>query len=84
MHIQNELSSADYYILKNRISELSDYGLRAGGSARCPKCGSNDGAFMALMNDKFFRPTMGDLREWKNSRASRKDKDVPPNKTANV
>lgn len=84
MHIQNELSAADYVILRNKVTELSDYGLRAGGTARCPKCGSMDGAFMALMNDKFFRPTMGDLREWKNSRVAGANKDVPPSKATTV
>ncbi len=71
--IQNEFSPADYIILKKTVQELSDYGLRIGGTTQCPKCGSTDAAFMALTNDKFFRPTVGDLREWKNARSSGKN-----------
>lgn len=84
MIIQNELSSADYIILKSMVQQMSDYGLRAGGVAQCPKCGSMDAAFMALINDKFFRPTLGDLREWKHSKSKRTDQDVPPSKTKTV
>ena len=76
MKIKNELSSADYIILKDRVQELADYGLRAGGSVQCPKCGSLDAAYVALMDDRFFRPTLGDLRKWKHYRSSREGKDV--------
>lgn len=74
--IQKEFSPADYIILKQTVQELSDYGLRLGGTAQCPKCGSTTAGFLALVNDKFFRPTMGDLREWKNARNTRKDENV--------
>ena len=84
MVIQNELSSADYIILKNIVSQMSDYGLRAGGTTICPKCGSKSAAFMAMTMDKFFRPTLGDLREWKNSKHAGSGKDVLPSKAANV
>ena len=73
--IQNEFSAADYIILRDRVSELTDYGLRAGGSVKCPKCGG-DAAFIALIDDKFFRPTLGDLREWKLDRSKGKNKDA--------
>jgi len=66
--IQNTLTSADYIILKSRANELTDYGLRAGGSAVCPKCHSTHGGFVALVDDRFFRPTLGDLRSWKADR----------------
>ena len=66
--IQNTLSPADFIILKNKINELSDYGLRAGGTTVCPKCKSKEAMFMALVDDRFFRPTMGDLRAWKTDR----------------
>lgn len=69
--IEEEMSPADYVILKEEVRNLTDYGLRVGGSCQCPKCKSNEGAFIALMDDKFFRPTVGDLREWANSRGSR-------------
>jgi hypothetical protein len=66
--IQNKLSSADFFILKSRVNELTDYGLRAGGKTSCPKCHSRDAAFVALVDDRFFRPTLGDLRAWKTDR----------------
>lgn len=84
MMIQNKFSSADYIILSNVIKELTDYGLRIGGTTVCPKCGSTTATFLALVDDRFFRPTVGDLREWKNSRARRENKDVPRDKTAAV
>lgn len=73
MMIQKELSSADYIILKDVVSTMTDYGLRAGGSTMCPKCQSKDAAFIALVDDRFLRPTLGDLREWKHNRSSRQD-----------
>ena len=74
--ILNKLSSADYIILKNKVAELTDYGLRAGGSTMCPKCKNKEAAFIALVDDRFLRPTMGDLREWKHLRSAGEDKDV--------
>lgn len=82
--IQKNLSSADYIILKNMYTELTDYGMRAGGSTTCPKCGNREAAFIALVDDRFLRPTLGDLREWRNDRRSRKSEDVSGNKTATV
>lgn len=76
MMILNNLSSADYMVLKTRVVELTDYGLRAGGSAQCPSCGSKEAAFIALVDDKFFRPTLGDLRKWKHDRSSGESKDL--------
>ena len=70
--IQNKLSSADFIILRNRATELTDFGLRAGGKTMCPKCKSRDGAYIALVDDRFFRPTLGDLRAWKSDRLAQK------------
>lgn len=84
MLVQKELSAADYIILKNRVNELADFGLRAGGKAQCPKCGSMDAAFIALTDDRFFRPTVGNLREWKNNRGTGADKDISRGATATV
>lgn len=84
MYIQNELSAADYIILKNRIYELTDYGLRGLGIAQCPQCHSKHAAFIVLTDDRFFRPTMGNLRQWKLDRGSREDKNISRNKTADV
>ena len=71
--VQEKLSPADYEILKALQEELTDYGLRVGGTAQCPICGSKDATFFVLMDDKFFRPTLGDLRKWKWDRTKRED-----------
>lgn len=68
--LKKELSAADYMVLKQRVIDLTNYGLRAGGKAQCPKCGNTSATFVALVNDKFFRPTLGDLRKWKHDRDS--------------
>lgn len=82
--IQKELSPADYIVLKKEVLNLTDYGLRVGGHAQCPKCGNMDAAFIALVDDRFFRPTLGDLRKWKDSRSTGADKDVSGDTTAAV
>jgi len=71
--IQNKLSDADYKILKTIASDLTDYGLRAGGSTGCPKCHSKNAAYVALVDDRFFRPTVGDLRAWKADKNAQDD-----------
>lgn len=70
--IQNKLSSADFFMLKSIANELTDYGLRAGGKTTCPKCKSKNANFLALVDDRFFRPTVGDLRAWKADRLAEK------------
>lgn len=70
--IQNNLCDADYRILTQVVGELTDYGLRAGGSTVCPKCGSGEAAFIALVDDRYFRPTLGNLRAWKADRCAEK------------
>lgn len=70
--IQNKLSDADYKILVEVSNDLLDYGLRAGGKTICPKCGSKDAAYLAIVDDRFFRPTLGDLRAWKADRNAKK------------
>lgn len=84
MIIQKELSSADYIILKNEVSRLTNYGLRAGGSTQCPKCGSMSAAFIAFVDDRFLRPTLGDLREWKRSRSAGSAEVISGDKTTTV
>ena len=71
-------------VWEERIRELSNYGLRAGGFTRCPVCGNPKASFMALVDDRFFRPTLGDLREWKNNRSKRDSKDIPADTSRNV
>jgi len=73
MTVQGQLSSADYIILREKVQELTNYGLRAGGATQCPKCGATSAVYVALVDDKFFRPTLGDLRKWKNDRRSREN-----------
>lgn len=74
--IEKEFSPADFKILKDVIYDVTDYGLRAGGSCACPKCGS-DASYLAIQDDRFFRPTLGDLRRWKDDKiAERRSKDA--------
>ena len=82
--IQDKMSPADYTLLKDMYHERTDYGLRAGGVAQCPKCGTKTANFLALMDDRFFRPTVGDLREWKHSRDSREADTVSGGKKKTV
>ena len=84
MFIQNELSSADYLLLKSKVIELTDYGLRVGGVAKCPKCGNPEATFLALVDDRFFRPTVGALRKWKNDKRAGEGKDISGSKTTTV
>lgn len=70
MHILEKFSAADYRILKAVMDEVTNYGLRIAGKCQCPKCHSNDATFIALTDDKFFRPTLGNLRAWKADRAN--------------
>lgn len=83
--LEQKLSSADYIMLKDAVSDLTDYGLRAGGSTRCPRCGRpNAASFVALVDDRFLRPTVGDLREWKHNRASGRDTNLFGNPSEDV
>lgn len=82
--IQTSLSPADYVIFTNVSNDLIDYGLRYGGYTICPKCKSQEAAFAALVSDKFFRPTLGDLRAWRDDRSSRGNEDIPTDKTGDV
>lgn len=84
MYIQNKLSPADYVVLKARVDELSDYGLRAGGYAQCPKCHGKNAAFVALVDARFFRTSVRTLRKWKHDRSTGEDKNTSGNKTTNV
>lgn len=84
MELTTKLSDADYRILKDVVTDLTDYGLRAGGRCACPKCGNQEAAFLALVDDRFFRPTLGDLRKWKDDRRKRDTQDVSGSKKATV
>lgn len=82
--IQNELSSADYILLKNKVSEVTNYGLRAGGKTQCPSCHKMDASFIALPDDRFFRPTVGNLRSWRADRDARSNEKLSGTKTATI
>lgn len=82
--IENNLSPADYVMLKESVEELTDYGIRSGGITACPKCGKPTGRFIAIQDDRFFRPTVDNLRKWRDSRNTGKNKDVSGTKAANV
>ena len=82
--VENDLSAADYIVLKTRVYELTDYGLRSGGTCGCPKCHGKDASFLAMIDDRFFRPTLGDLRNWKQDRNSGNVENILGSKTNNV
>lgn len=82
--LENSLSAADYIVLKQRVYELTDYGLRSGGTCACPKCRSDNASFLAMVDDRFFRPSLGDLRNWKRDRSSGKVENLLGNKTDTV
>ena len=82
--ITQDFSPADYHILKTRVYELTDYGLRSGGTCGCPKCNSKNASYLAMVDDRFFRPTLGDLRNWKRDRNSGRVEDLRRDKTNNV
>lgn len=82
--IRHEMSPADYRILKDTIANLTDYGLRAGGLAQCPRCHSKEARFVAFVDDKFFRPTLGDLKQWRADRSAGGAKDSAGDKTKTV
>lgn len=82
--IQDKMSPADYAILKEEIHERINFGLRAGGSCTCPKCGNPEASFIAIQDDRFFRPTLGDLRKWRDDRNSGEGDSVQRRKKATV
>jgi len=69
--LQREMEPADYIILQEKISELEDYGLRGGGTIACPRCGNPEAAFVAFIDESFFRPDMACLRRWRDDRSRR-------------
>jgi hypothetical protein len=84
IEIEKNMSPADYKALLSISQELTDYGLRGGGRCQCPQCRSNDAAFIALADDRFFRPTVGDLKQWKLDRSARSDENNAGSKTKTV
>lgn len=68
LEIEKHMSPADYKVLRAKVAELTDYGLRGAGKCKCPQCHSDDAVFVALADDRFFRPTLGDLQAGRNDR----------------
>ena len=84
MLIQKEFSPSDYILLRDSVNDLTDYGLRAGGKAQCPNCGDMDAGFIALSDDRFFRPSVGDIRRWKADKIERSVENTTGNKASKV
>lgn len=82
--IQNNFSAADYRLLVSAINEVTNYGLRAGGTTICPSCGSKDAGFIALSDDRFFRPSVGDLKQWKSDKRQREMENTTRDKKREV
>lgn len=84
MRLQKDLSPADYIILRETASNLTDYGLRAGGTITCPKCKDQNASFVTFIDERFFRPTVDILRRWGEDRDRRSMEDVSGAKNAEV
>jgi hypothetical protein len=87
MTILEKFSAADYQVLKQVMNDVTNYGLRIAGKCQCPKCKTNDATFIVLTDDKFFRPTLGDLRAWKRERANSRaggNEELSGSKTENI
>ena len=83
LEIEKKMSPADYKVLQSVVKDLTDYGLRGGGRCKCPQCGS-EAAFLALADDRFFRPTVGDLRKGRNDRSVRGNENTSGDTTETV
>ena len=84
LRLQKELEPADYAILQDEIRNLDNYGLRSGGTVKCPACGGPNGHFITFIDERFFRPDMDCLRKWRDDRNKRKDEDVPGTEAGSV
>ena len=82
--IEKDMSPADYIVLRDEINNLADYGLRAGGNTVCPVCHSTEGVFVALVDDRFFRPSVGDLRKWRDDKNSGGGEDISRDSSKDV
>lgn len=84
LEIEQNMSAADFQVLRSIVADLTDYGLRGGGRCVCPRCKSNNAAFIALADDRFFRPSVGDIRKGRNDRSLRGIKNATGDKTETV
>lgn len=84
LKILKELSAADYIVLEEMSKQLTNYGLRAGGNCTCHQCGNKEAVFIAPVDDRYFRPTLGDLRTWKADKRKREAENTARGKTNTV
>ena len=66
-YITKKMSAADYEILKDCVAKLTNFGMHVMGYATCPVCGSKNAYYIALQQDKFFRPSVGDIKQYKSA-----------------
>lgn len=78
-YINKNFSAADYEILKDLVTKSDNYGLQFMGSVTCPKCGSKNAYFVAFQQDKFFRPSVGDIRAYQSAVRSGEWSELPGN-----
>ena len=82
--LQKNMESADFILLEDKIHELENYGLRSSGKITCPKCGNEDARFLAFVDEKLFRPTVAELRKWRDDRRAKENKNVSRNAKRSV
>lgn len=66
-YITKKMSAADYEILKDCVAKLTNFGMHVMGYTACPVCGSKNAYYIALQQDKFFRPSVGDIKQYKSA-----------------
>lgn len=76
-YITKKMSAADYEILKDCVAKLTNFGMHVMGYATCPVCGSKNAYYIALQQDKFFRPSVGDIKQYKSAIRSGDWKELP-------
>ena len=84
LKIEKEMTPADYVILKEKVAEITDFGLRAAGTVKCPNCGSTEAVYVALVDDRFFRPSLGALKQWRDDRSARQTENTSGSSTKAV
>lgn len=75
-----KLSAIDYTILVEEYNQRLGFGLGMWGKATCPKCKGPNGRFLALADDKFFRPSVLSVRKWRDDCNRRKAENASTNK----
>lgn len=83
-YINNNISAADYELLKDLFKEKTNYGLHLMGYCTCPVCGAKEAYFVASQADMFFRPSVGDVRKFRDAVRSGDWEKLPGNPTEYV